>query len=125
MAVAVDLYDLGGCLGLWAKSWCSAVGPVVEYTTDVEVLAQLSWIAWVFGDKVMFQLLLDRLTMEVEVDGKGGLVDAGGLQLEDMKFMKAMDLLGESLTIMSLLLLLLSWMSFTTSAKPAILTIAR
>ncbi|KAJ4417731.1 hypothetical protein N0V82_006005 [Gnomoniopsis sp. IMI 355080] len=93
VAVAVDMYDLEGCLGLWAKSWCSAVAPVVEATKDVEALARLSWIAWVFGDKSLFQGSLDRLVMELEVDGEGGLVGIGGLDSGDMEVLKAMDLL--------------------------------
>lgn len=95
MAVAVDMYDLEGCLGLWAKSWCSAAAAVVEATTDVEALARLCWIAWVFGDKMLFQGVLERLVMELEVDAEGGLVDVGGLELGDMEYVKAMDLLGE------------------------------
>lgn len=92
------MYDLGGCLGLWAKSWCSAVMPVLKSTTEVEILVQLCWIGWVFGDTRMFQRVLMRLVAEVEVDGQGGLVDARGMDLGDMDFLRAMDLFGEFAT---------------------------
>lgn len=97
IAVAVDMYDLCGCLGLWAKGWCSAVSRIVKTTTEVEVLEQLGWIAWVFGDGRMFEHVLEQLVVEVEVDGEGGLVDAQGVGLGD-NFLRAMDLLGECST---------------------------
>lgn len=97
VAVAVDFYHLGGCLGLWAKSWCSAVAPVVQATsTNVDVLTRLSWIAWVFGDQSLFQSVLDRLVMEVGIDEYGELIDAGGRELRDLDLIETMDLLGES-----------------------------
>lgn len=95
VAVAVDMYDLGECLGLWAKNWCNAVALMVNTTTDVESLTQLSWIGWVFGDILLFEHALNQLVVEVEVDGRGELVDAGGMELGDIDYLKAMDLLGE------------------------------
>lgn len=95
MAIAVDLYDLSGCLGLRAKSWCSAIARYVDLATDVETLVRLGWIAWVFGDAVLFQDVLDRLVEEVQSDENGALVGDGGLELGNMEYVKAMDLLGE------------------------------
>lgn len=96
VAVAVDMYDLSGCLGLWAKSWSSAVAPVVQATSiNVDVLTRLSWIAWVFGDQSLFQCVLSRLVMEVGSDEYGELVDAGRWELRDLDFVEAMFVLGE------------------------------
>lgn len=91
------MYDLSGCLGLWAKSWCSAVAPVIQATsTNVDVLTRLGWIAWVFGDQSLFQSVLDRLVMEVGIDEYGELCDAGTWELRDLDLIEAMDLSGGS-----------------------------
>lgn len=92
---AVDVYDLGGCLDPWGKKWCRATFSAVFTTSYVPDLARMAWVAWVFGDSVSFQCVLNRLVMEVEVDEDGKLTDHGDLELGQRDFIQAMDILGE------------------------------
>lgn len=98
VAHAVDIYDLGGCLGLWAKNWCSAVAPIVRATSDVTKLVRLSWIAWVFGDELLFRSVLHPLVVELQVDEDGELFEGVGMEIGDLDVITAMDLLGKSST---------------------------
>lgn len=92
IAVSVDMYGLGGCLGLWPKAWCAAVSSKVQTAPNVKQLVRLAWIGWVFGSQKVFNQALERMLVEVEADGDGNLVDGEGRDLEEMEFMKAMDL---------------------------------
>lgn len=94
VAVAVDMYDLGRCLGLWPKVWCESVALTLS-GRDFEDLAKLAWIGWVLGNTVLFENVLERMIVEVEVDGEGRPVDAAGTPLEEFEYLRAMDMIGE------------------------------
>lgn len=94
VAVAVDVYDLPRCLGPCPKSWCEAVASLLKKTLDLEALAKLGWIAWVFGDKGLFEGVLQRMMVETEIDEDGKLVDASGTGLEEFSYVQAMDIHG-------------------------------
>ncbi|CAN8104084.1 unnamed protein product [Discula destructiva] len=70
IAVAADKYDLRGCLGLWPKEGCASVLPAAQKASEVQVLAQLGWIAW-----------------------DDDLVDGQGKGLEKMDLLKTMSVL--------------------------------
>lgn len=98
IAVAVDVYDLNGCLGLWPTAWCAAIeksraGEMKIFVGDLENMSQLAWIGWVFGQRKLFDRALGLMFVNVEVDGEGTLVDQEGNGLEEMEYLKAMNIL--------------------------------
>lgn len=95
VATLVDLYQVGGCLGLWAKTWCEPAvrelkGQAVQF--EFQDLLRLTWIGWVFGNRVIFERAVNKLVLEVEIDGEGCLVDPAGIYLDEFRFLRAMDL---------------------------------
>lgn len=95
VAIVVDMYNLAQCLGLWPKTWCKFVMSALIGAREFEDLAKLAWIGWVFGDTALFENVLQRMLVEVEIDGEGRLVDVAGTPLEEFKYLKAMDIIGE------------------------------
>lgn len=94
IAIVVDMYDLARCLGLWPRAWCESSASTLE-GLEFEDLTKLAWVGWVFGNTMLFERVLERMVVEIEVDGEGRPVDAAGTPLEELTYLKAMDVIGK------------------------------
>lgn len=95
VAVAIDMYGLAPRLGLWPRAWCKTAVAALKVAHEDGQLAKLTWIGWVFGNRPVFEGALQRILAEVGLDEEGELVDSAGARLDDFKYFRAMDVLGE------------------------------
>lgn len=92
LAIAVDMYNLAGCLGSWCNIWCNHLSPLVEATTHVVSLGRLTWIAKVFDHTDMFDRAFQQLTVHVRADTHGTLIDDEGVALEELIGIQSMGI---------------------------------
>ncbi|KAI1078741.1 hypothetical protein F5B20DRAFT_582091 [Whalleya microplaca] len=68
IAVLTDKYDCTRLIRPWAKSWLAKTATHLPNAT-ITILERISWVAWEYGDRLLFETTARRLVLSLTTSG--------------------------------------------------------